>query len=760
MALVLDHPDAATDTAAAVGAVRCMLGAVRREAQRWIWVESLAWLVIASAAVFWTSLAFDWSVEPPGWVRGLIAAAALCGLGWIVTTKLVVRLAVPLADESLAIAVERGHPEFRNGLSTTIALAGGGRADVDGRLLARTAAEAAALLGEVDAARLFRRRRLMSLALLALLAAATVGLLGAARPAIGMTWARRMILLSAAPWPRRTTLDAAGFRDGVRTVARGADVELVVHAGGSDGPPDEVDVRTRTAAGWTTARMGSRGAAVDGVRTFVHVLEAVGGDVVLEIRGGDARLRDLQLRAVDPPAVESFAIRRVLPAYLGGGSRELAAARTIPVPRGSSVEIECTATKPLRSARLLRRAATSPAPIAAGESARSTPDAALATLDPAPAGTRTISGTINEILADTAVLVRLEDTAGLVNRDGVAFTLVAVADEPPRVGLRLVGGPTAVTPRGRIMFEGSISDDHGLAGAAIVLQPAVAAPRQGAREPLPPRPAAVGGRDANRAAAPQVDVPIDRVRGGETVVDVDAADPLPVSFQPLRLAAGGRLLVSAVARDACTLAGGPNIGRSDTWTLDLVTPEELRALLEAREILLRRRFEGAIDDLSRARERLAAPAGEDSGEDSAEHAVPRCGEAATRAAGETGEIAGAFRGIGLELANNGLFSPEVEARLVFGIARPLAAIAAADLPDLARACRQAAGSPAPEPAAVARQADAVIVRMRQVLAKMLEAESVNEIIERLRSLLRVQEQIRAETIETQKRQAREALERP
>ena len=95
-----------------------------------------------------------------------------------------------------------------------------------------------------------------------------------------------------------------------------------------------------------------------------------------------------------------------------------------------------------------------------------------------------------------------------------------------------------------------------------------------------------------------------------------------------------------------------------------------------------------------------------------------------------------------------------------GIARPLAGIAAADLPDLAKACRQAPGGPAPDPLAIGRQADAVIARMRQVLATMLEAESINEIIERLRGVLRTQEQIRAETIETQKRQAREALERP
>jgi outer membrane murein-binding lipoprotein Lpp len=264
-------------------------------------------------------------------------------------------------------------------------------------------------------------------------------------------------------------------------------------------------------------------------------------------------------------------------------------------------------------------------------------------------------------------------------------------------------------------------------------------------------------------AAAQVAVPIGLVRGGETVLEIDARDPLTVPLAPLRLVTGGRLLVSAEARDACTLAGGPNVGTSDTWTLDVVTPDELRALLETREILLRRRFEAAIDDLARARERLAAIAGAAVGAGGVEQTgdvVAQCGEAATRGAGETAEIGAAFQGIGLELSNNDLLSADLEARIVAGIARPLAEIGSRDLPDVAKACRQVAGGPAADPEAVGRRADAAIARMREVLAKMMEAESVNEIVERLRNLLRTQEAIRAETIEIQKRQAREALERP
>ena len=47
-----------------------------------------------------------------------------------------------------------------------------------------------------------------------------------------------------------------------------------------------------------------------------------------------------------------------------------------------------------------------------------------------------------------------------------------------------------------------------------------------------------------------------------------------------------------------------------------------------------------------------------------------------------------------------------------------------------------------------------------VLERMLELESVNEVIERLRGVIRVQEEIRRETLERQRKRGREALESP
>jgi hypothetical protein len=48
--------------------------------------------------------------------------------------------------------------------------------------------------------------------------------------------------------------------------------------------------------------------------------------------------------------------------------------------------------------------------------------------------------------------------------------------------------------------------------------------------------------------------------------------------------------------------------------------------------------------------------------------------------------------------------------------------------------------------------------MRAVLARMMELESFNELIERLRGVIRTQEEIRTETLRRQKQRAREALE--
>jgi hypothetical protein len=756
-----------TAAVADVAALRAVLASLRRQTRGWIWVESLAWVGLALAAFFWGTLAIDWCIEPPRQARACLLAAAAVGLAIIVSRKLIGRLGTNLGDPQLAVVVERAHPSFRDSLSTTIELLAGPTADAsqspDPTLLARTAAEAKAHLGQVRPERIFRRRRLVMLAFAAIAAVGSVAMLAVARPAVAGLWVRRLPLLADEPWPRRVGLAVEDFPGGVRKVARGSDVDVVVFAQ-AEQLPEVVDLRWRPAAtggtglraagqprrGWHTDRMGARGGAAADGQAFGHVLKAVNESLDLEIRGGDARLRPLRLEVLEPPALETLRITATPPAYLGNTPRELPAARVVQVPRGAAVEIACTATKPLSGATMV--AVSVGAAAAATETVLATVPAADATggSGPPSAPVRAIVGRIAALDADCSVVVRFTDTDGLVNREPVAFTLSAVPDEPPQVAVRLHGISTAVTPRARVPLVGAISDDHGIGEAAVRLKVA----------------------DAAEAA-----VPLARVRTGDALVELPVEAAEVVELEPLGLGVGRTLELAVTATDTCTLAGGPQAGTSDAWSLAIVSPEALVAMLEAREIILRRRYESCVADLTQARdgfatrrqdggrERQADAAGaadREAGDSPVAEAAALAaglaaglGEATSRAAGETGELAEAFRGIRLEFANNRLITPELETRLIAQIAEPLSALAARELPALAAACRAETNRED-----LLRQVDVVLARMRAVLDRMMELESFNEVLELLRGVIRTQEQIRGETLEQQKRRAREALERP
>jgi hypothetical protein len=746
--LVIDPPSPPSPSegrraaAADVVALKEMLASLRRQTRSWIWVESLAWLCLASVAFFWASLAIDWCVEPPRWARASLLALTAAGLGVLVYRKLLGRLSTDLGDASLAVVVERSHPSFRDSLSTTIELADQPPADVNPELLARTAAEATAHLGQVRPERIFRRRQLAMLAFAAVAAAATIAGLVVARPAVASLWVRRLPLLGDEPWPRQVRLAIDEFPGGVRKVARGSDVDVIVHAQASDRLPEVVDLRWRSApsgglgqrpAGglrgtWHVDRMGSRGGVSADGQAFGHVLKAVNDSLDLEIRGGDARLRNLRIEVLEPPALEKLLITSTPPAYLGSGPRESPPARIVQIPRGSQVEIACTSTKPLSAATMVAVASGGSAAeeVLATFSAAGSPAAAGAT----SATGRGIVGRIAALDADRTIVVRFTDTDGLVNREPVTFTLAALPDEPPQVAMRLRGISTAVTPRARVPLVGTISDDHGLGGAAVRLR------------------VADGGETV---------LPVARLRAGDPVIELPAEAAEVVQLEPLGLAVGRKLELAVTATDTCTLGGEPNAGTSDTWSLDVVAPESLVAMLEAREIILRRRYESCVADLTQARDGFAAPvrdAAADGGDDPAD-AAARLGDASSRAAGETAELAEAFRGIRLEFDNNQLITPELEARLIAQIAEPLSSLATRDLPALTRDCRAGTGRDE-----LVRRTDLVLARMRAVLDKMMELESFNEVVELLRGMIRTQEQIRAETLEQQKRRAREALERP
>ena len=704
------------EATAPIEPLRRLLAKVRREARTWVWVESLATLAVAAAVIFWATLATDWLLEPPSWARACLGAAAVAGMLWLVGTRLVGRLAIPLSDRALALAVERRVPECGDTLSTAITLADGDGEPVDADLAGRTTTAAAALARGVSTQSVFRRGRLLATALVGATAAASVVGMVAARPAVAAVWARRLALLDDTPWPRRVRLEPQGFTAGVRKVARGSDVDILVRATASGPLPNLVELRSRTAGDtWRTVRMGTRGGD-DGGQTFGHLLEAVGADLELEIRGGDARLRGLVLDVVEPPALAEATIRCTLPDYLGGGRRDPPPSRAVAVPRGSRLEVSFRATKPLTAARITGRFAAEAA------------DVVLASVEAATPPVDTISAEIPLLDGDCTLATTFTDTDGLATREPITLALTAVPDEPPRLAVRLADISTAVTTGARLPIVGTLADDHGLVNAHVSLGRGV-----------PDQPPTV--------------VPLPRIRGGELLVELAADRPEVVPLASLGLAVGERITAVVTARDGCPLAGGPNSGSGETWMLEVVSPEALQAMLEAREVLLRRRLEASIEDLATARGGLDGATGANGGP----RAADRLAEATARTAGETAEIATTFRGIRGELDNNGLLTPELQTRIIDQIAEPLAAVGAGPLAALADGCRGAARGELATSALAAR-ADEALAALRAVLARMLELESFNEVVERLRGVIEAQEKIRRDTLERQRQRARELLE--
>jgi hypothetical protein len=268
--------------------------------------------------------------------------------------------------------------------------------------------------------------------------------------------------------------------------------------------------------------------------------------------------------------------------------------------------------------------------------------------------------------------------------------------------------------------------------------------------------------------------------------------------------------VSVKAADLCTLGKGPNVGSGEQWLLDVVTPEQLRALLESRELVLRQRFEWIMREMTETRDLLArakmdgiasaktspeskdseynkngekkvakkASSGDEPGDKSSKidkNLSPekqlallllRVQSASTnclKSAQETSGLAEAFDDIRKQLVNNRVDTEELKERLQAGIADPLKIIAGEMLPELERRLELMQTSLEkskfePELRDKAKeQAFAVLKAMQSVLDRMIELEDYNQMVELLRDVIKMQEQLRNQTEQRQKQKVRDLL---
>jgi hypothetical protein len=730
-----------TDVAAPQSAseIARVLDGLRVRIRRYVFAESLARFLAAAAVVIWVSIGIDWFFEPPRAVRGLLLVAAGTALVLVFWRTVVSSWLVPISSRSLALLLERRFPELHDELITAVEPSlGGNPADEPFRaqMLSATQRDAAERIRALDLDHVFRPQPLVQSVLVGAALVISVLVLALANPVVVGTWARRAVALSSELYPRKTRLSVEGFERGYVKVARGADFEIVAQADTSMVVPRSVQIQYETAGVRDRAAMDRTGNAVPPRDTHqkysytFHVLAPVMFDLV----GGDDRIRDLRIEVVEVPTVDVSAsyLECRYPDYLQRQPRQVPITAVVSLPTGTEVAVRAKANKPLVDVDV-SDSGDWRTTVPAHEDDRWRFQLPLGALD-----------------ESRVYQFQLHDTDGISSREPWRLVLAAIPDEPPRLNLRLRGIGTAITPQAGIPTTGSIEDDYGV--TRIWFEHAVddAEPHE--------RPLTLAAHDRAELAV-------------DEVFDV----------RELKLEPGQTFHLQVKASDNCGLQTGANVAASDRFALQVVTAEELRSMLESRELNLRRRFEQLVGEVTETRDTLSqlpsadrepapgASAGEGAGSDEPVHVaallVERALQNSRKNADETLGVAVAFDDIHDELVNNRVDTEELKSRLKQGIAEPLHRISSMAFPELERRlvglqAALAAKAPATQTthAAVLAQLDTILVDMQQVLDKMMEMETFNEVVDMLRAIIATQENINDETKKQRRQAVRDLLE--
>ena len=781
-------------------AIRQQLDALRAAIRRYVWSEGLAAMAVWLGAAFWASMAIDWIFELPRAARGTLLAAAGIGLAVVFFRYILRRAFVRFSNRNMATILERQFPQLNDSLLTSVSLLDG-QIEPNGlnsQMLAQTGRLARQRLDNLPLSEVFDPMPLVRKVVVALGLVLAIGLLAAMAPSVLGLWAERNLLLAKMEWPRKIRLQAVGFTDGVAKVAAGANFDLRVQAfrGDTEIPviPERVEIRYRVEGGGRDRKImqnigrpvASTASSGEALQEYSYPFTGVLSSIHLDIAGGDARLYDLQLKVVPNPNLNLKLVCEY-PPYMERSPlsiESVSGAVPVRVPICSRVTIRGTADKPLEMARI-------DCPAAEGSRAwhqQFGGDALDAerkeftyAFEPFPAPTANSQEKGEDAASagkpphEFTLQFSLRDTDGLKARDPIYLTLVPVPDEPPEVKVRLVGTrEPVVTPKGRLPVTGTVSDDHGLGRAWFDYT----VEERAAIKPTGD-PAQMSGGPPKGSSQRSGQVPLAELPKHLAEYVVKEAD---VKASQLGLATGQRLTLVVRAADLCTFGKGPNVGSGEAWQLDVVSEDELMTRLEARELLIKQRFEAIVEEMTETRNLLlkmdfvppkkaaaALPksklAGAEPGERtelpifSADELNKRRLERTLQAlqncrknAMETVDVAAAIEEIRLQLDNNQANNAARKKRIETQVLQPLHFIVEGMFPVLEQrlvALQAAVDDLSAGPArrdAAEMQADQILVTMRDVLDHMMKTEDFNiNVVLRLKKIIERQKELTKRT---------------
>jgi hypothetical protein len=760
-----------------------LLSDLRRRIHTYVWVQGLALALAWLGAAFWITLALDWWIEPPVLARQIMIGGVGVVLLYLVYRFILRRAFVRLADTNLAVLLERRFRTFGDSLVTTVELSDhpDHATGFNREMMAHTEGDALRHLPEVHLGDVFHRGPLARAIFGAV--AAVVSVLAFAVLASGAfdIWFQRNVAFSNILWPRRTHLAIKGFKDGRVKVAKGSDVEIVALADTGYVVPDTVQIRYRTEEGKSRENMSRLGVAepTDKFQKYSFTFRGILSSRSFDLVGGDAALRDFQIDVVDVPTIE-MTLHCKYPDYMHREPRDLPVTGIVQVPQGTKITVQAKANKDLvevpinslvgdklQAVRMIRM----------GDSA----------------DRRHFSFEIEHLDDDQTLLFTLVDVDGIRIKEPVRLILNAVPDEPPHVGLHLRAIGSSVTPQVRLPIEGEITDDYGVAKNWFEYKLDQTEPVQ---VPLRTNPRGRATIKYDRAADEALDFKEKPLKIGQQMsLAIMAQDNCDLKRGP-NVAASERYQLTVVTNDHLM-----SMLEARELTLRLRLEQIVQDLSSTRDSFAQLDFappkaptstekpstekKPAIDPKTAADKPVDKPAGAEPEDARAANSSPVPGAEpgdtnvpnpnrglksapvvieqalaySERGASETASLASAFDDIREEMVNNRIETPAIEYRLKDEIADPLRRIAETSFPELDRRLKKLQSVLADPQLSKTRheealaEIDAILLEMRQVMNKMLELESFNEIVQHLREIIKEQDDLNKITQKKQKEKA-------
>jgi hypothetical protein len=173
---------------------------------------------------------------------------------------------------------------------------------------------------------------------------------------------------------------------------------------------------------------------------------------------------------------------------------------------------------------------------------------------------------------DGTLAISLEDADGIISPEPLRLSISGETDQPPSVDVRTKGIGNAITRQARIPVAGTVTDDFGVRLVRFD--------------------AYVDAEETARA------LPLATQPEGPTITEFPVAGKYEVL--PLELTLGQKLTLAVTAADGDTLTG-PHERSTEKFVFTIVSNDELLALVAAKELNLRRRFEQILDEVRNAR---------------------------------------------------------------------------------------------------------------------------------------------------------------